>query len=121
MHDPIPNKLSMFKARNHAKYAALLSKFEVRLEPNDIIKRTCRVILPKLHHGKRSKACSRIRKANRPQGAKGKRPIPTFCHDLNGHTPLKYLRCFKGMQLHRFRRDKRVDKRKICILRHRAV
>ena len=53
VHYAVAHKFCVLQPRDHPEHAALFPKFEICLEPHNVVKRPFRIILPQLNHCKR--------------------------------------------------------------------
>ena len=113
----------MRKAGDHGKDALLLSKAQVRLEPDKIIERARAVLAAQLHNRPRAMACARITQADRLERAVADRIRPAPRHDFNWHTALvhTFFSLVKVVQRRRLGRAQRLIKRLVLLFIKRAV
>ena len=97
VHNPVTDKFRMSQTGNHAEYAFLLSPFQMRLEPNDIVHRIMLIILPKLYDGIRILSRPRIRQSYRLHRPKPHRVFSPLRHDLNRHASFEDFFIFKSV------------------------
>ena len=123
MHDTIPHKFRVRQGRNHAKHALLLPEFQVRLKPDQVVKRTGFILAAKLQHSPRPVPGAGVPQPNRLHRAETKRIFPAARHYLNRHAAFVNfrVRSVEPAERRALRSEQFPIKRLILLPVHRAV
>ncbi|MMZ62544.1 hypothetical protein D1872_247600 [compost metagenome] len=106
MHDAISNEFSIFQTRNHREDPLLLTPFEMCLESDQIVQRTCRIVLTQLDNRMRQRPRMRVHQSYRLHRAEQSRLLPALHHNLDWHAALKIDFLLELLQLCNFSSDK---------------
>ena len=91
VHNAITQELCVLKSGDHAKYPSLLGESQVRLEADEVEHCSLAVLLAKLDNSVEFFSHAWVDEPYGLERSVAQGVIASLCHDLNGHTALKYL------------------------------
>ena len=121
MHHAVADKLRIVQRRDHGEHALLLRKTQVRLEPDEIVDVSGRIVAPELNDSIGLAARRRVPQADGLQGAVAQRVLAAAGHDLDRHAALKDVFVLKAVHLRFLGGGQLPDEGLIFLARHGAV
>ena len=117
-----PRKLRLLQAGNHPEDIGLGTVFQLRLEADNIVKRTQRIVLPQLDHGiGLDRGIVGIGQAHRLHRSMTQGLGTAFRHHLDRQAAIEIGNMFPFLEDRLLAFDQRVHKCLVLVLVHRAV
>ena len=121
MNLPVAQKFRIFESRNQPKNSRLLSKLQVILKSDKIVRVRAKIFAAKLNHRVRNFAAAWVSKPHRFHGAEAQRVASTTGELFDGKTTFKVVEFFPFWSFNRLGSQQRIIEAVIFLFRERTI